>query len=226
MELRATAQLLRRWWWLIAIPTLIAGLAALPALSAATGSTGGYSTVLHFSAAQNPQEQLPAESDLQDVWLASELTVNALSAWARTESFRREVSSAPGIVSGDSDALGIAADHQRSIGQLFLSHPDSQALARIANAAIHVLQTQNRKYFPQLGDETATVTVLDTPTIVPVPVSLSLRLAPLLRVALGFCAGLVLAMLAYAFDPALRRREDVEALGLAVLAVLPREKLR
>ena len=60
----------------------------------------------------------------------------------------------------------------------------------------------------------------------PVPVSLNLRLGPLLRVALGFCAGLVLAMLAYALDPALRRREDVEALGLAVLAVLPREKLR
>ena len=229
MELRAIVQLLRRWWWLIVIPTLIAGLAALPdlsALSAATGSGGGYSTVLHFSAAQSPQEQLAPESDLQDVWLASELTVNALSAWARTESFRREISNAPGIVSGDSDALGIAADHQRSIGQLFLSHPDSQALARLANAAIHVLQTQNRRYFPQFGDEAATVTLLDRPTIVHVPVSLSLRLAPLLRVTLGFCAGLVLAMLAYALDPALRRREDVEALGLAVLAVLPREKLR
>ena len=104
MELRAIAQLLRRWWWLIVISTLIAGLAALPALSAATGSGGGYSTVLHFSAAQSPQEQLAPESDLQDVWLASELTVNALSAWARTESFRREISNAPGIVSGDIDA--------------------------------------------------------------------------------------------------------------------------
>ncbi len=223
MELNALVQLLRRWWWLIVLPTLIAGIAALPSLAAANVATGGYTTVLHYSAAQRPLEQLPPESDMQDVWLASELTVNALSAWARTESFRMEIRAVPEIQIGDVVQLGIAADHQRSIGQIFLSHPNPQSLERIADSAIHVLQTKNRKYFPQLGAETATVTILGTPVIVPAPLSLSSRLAPLLRVALGLCAGIVLAMLAHTFDPALRSREDVEALGLVVLAALPRE---
>ena len=107
LELRALARLLRRWWWLIVFPTLAAALAALPALSATAESDGGFTTLLHYSAARQQDEQLP-ESDLQDVWLASELTVNALSAWARTESFRREISVAPGVQPGDTDALGIA----------------------------------------------------------------------------------------------------------------------
>ncbi len=226
MELHVTARFLRRWWWLIVIPTLISTLAALPVLDQAGSASGGFTTVLHYSAARNPGAELPPGSTMQDVWLASELTVNALSAWVRTDSFRREIDDAPGVNEGDTDALSIAADNQRSVGQIILNHPDDQALGRLAAAAIHVLQTRNRHYFPQFRDEAASVILLDTPAIVPAPAPLGQRVAPLLRIAAGLLAGRVLAMLAHTVDPTLREREDVEALGLAVLATLPRDRLR
>ncbi len=223
MELRAIVDVLRRWWWLIAIPTLMAGVATLPALPQLSAGNSGYSTVLHFSAAQQPTEVLPADSGLEDVWLASELAVNAISAWVRTESFRRELEAAPGVESGDIAALVIASDNHRSIGQLFLNHSDAQSLLRIATAAAGVLQNSSRNYFPQFTEGSATVSLLDAPTISPVPVPLGQRMAPLLRIALGLVTGLILVMIAHTFDPALRTREDLEMLGLAVLATLPRK---
>jgi len=225
MEFSALAEILRRWWWLVVIPTLLAGLAALPALRAADAANGGYGTLLHYSAVQAADGQQPA-SGMEDLWLASELAVHALSAWTRTDSFRRELGAAPGMMPGDVDALAIAADNHRSIGQLFLNHPDAPALTRSADAAIHVLQMRNHAYLPQLGEGATTVSVLDRPNIVPAPPPLSARLAPLLRVALGVGAGLVLVLLAHTFDPALRQRREVEALGLTVLATLPRDRRR
>ena len=223
MELRAIVAVLRRWWWLVAIPTLMAGLFALPALPEVSKSSSGYGTVIHFSAAQRSTEALPAESGLEDVWLASELAVHAIAAWARTESFRRELAAAPGVESGDMAALAIASDNHRSIGQLFLNHPDSQSLLRLARAATEVLQNTARNYFPQFAEASAAVSLLDAPTITPAPVPLGQRLAPLLRIALGLVAGSILVLAAHTFDPSLRTREDLEMLGLPVLATLPRQ---
>ncbi len=223
MELRAILAVLRRWWWLVAIPTLMAGIVALPALPEVSKSSSGYGTVIHFSAAQQSTEALPAESGLEDVWLASELAVHAIAAWARTESFRRELAAAPGVESGDIAALVIASDNHRSIGQLFLNHPDSQSLLRLATAATEVLQNSTRNYFPQFAEDSAAVSLLDAPTITPAPVPLGQRLAPLLRIALGLVAGSILVLAAHTFDPALRTREDLEMLGLPVLATLPRQ---
>ena len=222
MELRAIVDVLRRWWWLVAIPTLMAGIAALPALPQVSESSSGYGTVIHFTAAQQSTEALPADSGLEDVWLASELAVHAIASWARTESFRRELEAAQGVESGDMAALVIASDNHRSIGQLFLNHPDSQSLLRLATAATEVLQNTSRDYFPQFAEGSAAVSLLDAPSITPAPLPLGQRLAPLLRVALGLVAGLILAMAAHTFDPALRTPGDLEMLGLPVIATLPR----
>ncbi len=223
MELRAIVDVLRRWWWLVVIPTLLASIATIPALPQLSESSSGYGTVMHFSAAQHSTEAMPSDDGLEDVWLASELAVHAISAWVRTESFRRELDAASGVESGDIAALAIASDSHRSVGQLFLYHPNAQSLLRIATAAADVLQNTSRNYFPQFAEASAAVSLLDAPTITPTPVPLSQRLAPLLRVALGLVAGIMLVMVAHTFDPALRKREDLETLGLPVLATLPRK---
>ena len=145
MELRAIVDVLRRWWWLVAIPTLMAGVATIPALPQVSQTSSGYGSVIHFSAAQRSTRDLPAEGGLEDVWLASELAVHAIAAWARTESFRRELDATPGVEPGDVAALAIASDDHRSIGQLFLNHPDAQPLLRLATAATEVLQNTSRR---------------------------------------------------------------------------------
>ena len=222
-ELFAAVRVLGRWWWLVVIPILFSLLSALPSLPAMNRTTSGYATTLHFSAAQQPPEQMLAESSIMDLWLTAELAVHAISTWVRTESFRNELGGAPGLQDGDLDALGIASDSHRSIGQLFLSHPDAQALQRIAAAAIDVLLSRSGDYFPQFDEGTVSVTVLDAASVGPVPVPLSRRLTPLIRIALGIGVGLVLAVLAHSLDPYLRSRSDVEALGLAVLVSLPKD---
>lgn len=221
MELRLIGRVLLRYWWLVLIPTAAAVAVALPA-ALAQETAGGFTTVIHFSAAQVPEALPPRDGDFQDLWLASEYTVNALAAWAVTDGFRQELAR---LANGRFDAgrLGIAADNARSVGQLFLSYPDADGLRVAVDAAVQVLKTRTIDYFPQVGSAPAAVTIFGQPSVVPAPPPLTDRFGPVIRVALGLLAGVGLAFLAHYLDPTLRRREDVEALGLPVLAVLPRK---
>ena len=91
MELTLIIRILRRRWWLILIPVVIALIVAVPDfLNRGSAVSGGFTTQIRYSAAQ--QFNLPArDGDYQDVWLASELTVNAFTDWVRSGSFREEI---------------------------------------------------------------------------------------------------------------------------------------
>lgn len=226
MELMQMARIILRRWWLVLIPVVIAGIWVAPdLLNRSPTAAGGFSTLIRYSAAQEYDALPPRDGDLQDLWLASELTVNALTAWVQTQSFRSEVAmkTAEAGLEIDPNALGIAADNERSVGKLELSWPDSAELEIIARAALDILQTRSGAYFPQMGSTAPDVTLLDTPQITPAPPPLTNRFAPFIRVGLGLLAGLGLAFLAHYLDPTLRRREDVETLGLPVLAHLPKD---
>lgn len=223
MELMLVWRVLRRWWWLILIPTAIAGVFAGRELLSGPGASGGFTSTVRYSAAQVLQAIPGRDGDFQDVWLASELTVNALTDWVRSSSFRVEVQQmlddTPGI---DLSGLGVAADNKRSVGLITLSYGDAVVLEDIVSAAIDVLKTRAQAYFPQLGGEPAQVTILDTPVVTPAPPPITNRLGPLIRVALALLGGVVLAFLAEYLDPTIRRRDQVEALGVQVLGSLPK----
>lgn len=51
MELIALWEVLRRRWWLIAIPTLVVFLSLLPTFSRMLNSTSSYSVAIRFTAA-------------------------------------------------------------------------------------------------------------------------------------------------------------------------------
>jgi capsular polysaccharide biosynthesis protein len=232
LELRQIVLILLRRWWLVLIPVVVTAVLSVPDIIAGPAAAGAaFTTTIHYSAAQQleAQELPPRDGDYQDIWLASEYTVNALTAWALTDSFRQEIAAeaeARGL-EVNVGALGIAADNERSIGQLTLVWPDGEELAVLAAATIEVLRERNQDYFPQLGGEPADVTILDSiVTINAVPAPLTNRFAPVLTIALGLAAGIGLAFLAHYVDPMLRRREDLEALGLTVVATLPRQRGR
>jgi capsular polysaccharide biosynthesis protein len=65
--------------------------------------------------------------------------------------------------------------------------------------------------------------VLNAPRVVPAPPPLTDRFAPLIRIGLGLLAGVALAFLAHYLDPVLRGRDDLESLGLPVVASIPRK---
>jgi capsular polysaccharide biosynthesis protein len=225
MELALIFRILLRYWWLVLIPVAVTAVLAAPALlDRGPAVHGGYSTAISYSAAQQLEAIPNRDGDYQDVWLASELAVNAFTDWITSNSFARAVAEAASARGSEiaAGSLAIAADNERSVGRIFLTWPDAETLAVIADSAIEVLRTGSAAAFPQLGGAPALVTVLDEPVITSAPPPLADRFGPFVRLALGLAAGIGLAFLAHYLDPFLRRREDLESLGLPVVSTIPR----
>jgi capsular polysaccharide biosynthesis protein len=228
VELMLFIRVLLRRWLLVAIPVVIAAAVAVPALLApASASGGGYSTVIRYTAAQVIEAIPGRDGDFQDVWLASELAVNAFTEWIRSGSFRDEVRARlPADVAERVNAGTFGADNERSIGQLFIAATDAATLEQFAEAAQSVLTTQTGAYFPQLGGQPAQVTLLDRPEISAAPAPITSRLGPLIQLAVALLGGIGLAFLVEYLDPYIYRRDQLDALDLRVVAVVPTHRGR
>jgi capsular polysaccharide biosynthesis protein len=225
MELWLIFKVLLRRWYLVLIPTVIVAIVTVPdIIDNEPSGAGGFSTVIRYTAAQQLDAIPNRDGDYQDVWLASELTVNALTEWVRTNRFAEAVAeqAAEQGVEIDSAALVIAADNERSIGQIFINWPDADELRTIAAMTVIVLEVRSQDAFPQLGGEPAQVEALDDPVVNPVPPTLPNRLRPLIQLALGVIAGVGLAFLVEYLDPTLRERNELERTGLTVVGTIPR----
>lgn len=225
MELRLILKILLRRWWLVALPPII-----VAAYSIITYHSPApiYSTTLRFSVGYTPQTDAPTLYDkFYPAWLTSEYIAGGLGDWAKTGNFAQHVADTAATngqtITADEAAGSIAAsDHQRSIVILYFSSSDQGKLSAIASASIKVMQTLNGVIFPQNGPSGATVTPLDAVSITPAPLSLKTRLDIPIRVALGLALGILLAFIAYYFDPRIRDQEEVEALGYKIVGEIPK----
>ncbi len=221
------AELFRILWRrlpLIAAPVLVSALISLPQLFGATAQTSsGYSTEIRYSASQKLDID-KHDGDYTDIWLASEHTVDALTDWARSSSFRGEIRQRLGDAAGSMEDLSIAADNARSVGLLYLSHPSGDSLSAIAEAAMIVLASRSQGYFPQLGGEPAQVTFLAQPAVVPAAPAMSSRLLPLMQIAAALFIGLALALVAEFMDPRIHHADDLRRQGFHLLGSVPRQR--
>jgi capsular polysaccharide biosynthesis protein len=231
MELIQVMRVLLRRWYLVVIPVVIVAAVSVPQLlrQETTGSVG-YTTTVRYTASQSLEAIPDRDGDFQDVWLASELAVNALTEWLRTTGFADEVNAllAEQGVTGNAgetvDLRGrIATDNERSIGTIQISWVDAETLPQIVDAVLEVMQTRSAETFPQLGGAEANIRLLDDPVIAAAPPGITDRLRPLLQIGLALLAGIALAFLADYLDPVVRRRDQVESLRLPVMAVIPRD---
>jgi capsular polysaccharide biosynthesis protein len=99
------------------------------------------------------------------------------------------------------------------------SDPD-QALA-ILTAAVEVLQQEAPAYFGRLGLEEPRVTLFDGPGVSPLPPSLTQRLDLPVRLLLALIAGVALCFLLDYLDDSVRGRQELEGMGIPVLAEVP-----
>jgi len=225
LELSILINIVRRWWWLILIPIVITTALALPELLNRGGAaSGGFSTMISYSAAQSMEAIPRTDGDYQDIWRASELTVDAFTDWVRGSAFAQAVAdvTAERGVTIDPRALVVNADNEGVVGRVYLNWSNADELQAITDASIRVLQTRSQDYFAQLGGEPAAVTLLHQSPITAAPPPLTDRFGSLLRIGIGVIAGLGLAILAHALDPILRRRDDVEQLGFKILGTIPK----
>jgi capsular polysaccharide biosynthesis protein len=228
MEIWHFLRVLLRRWYLVLLPIAIVGAyVAYIFVTAPPAPSSGYTTVVRFSAAQSIDAIPNRDGDFQDVWLSSELTVKALITWAQTSSFASEVrarAAANGINIGD-QAIPIAADHERSVGQLFISWGDAAELEVLAQAALDVLREDSQRYFPQFGNQPAQVTVLDDIQISPVAAPIADRFEPWVQLGLAIVVGIGIAFLADYLDMTIRTQDELERLGLEILAGIPGDQL-
>jgi capsular polysaccharide biosynthesis protein len=229
MQIRALLAVLRRRWFIVALPAAVVAAFAL-ATAQQPGVT--YATGMRFTAGQRqPQATPPVGYDPNFFrWQTSEYIVAGLRDWVRSAAFARAVSeelARQGVAIPPDALLGnISADSSQSLLAVYVQWGDRAQTTAIAEAAVAVLQTRNGEAFPQLGGQPAEVVPLDTPDILPVieerGPSLQSRLQLPFRLALGLATGLALALLTDYFDTTVRGRKDLEDLGLAVLAEIPR----
>lgn len=231
MELIASWNVVRRRWWLIALPALVALALTLPKLPDVISPPGSYGVQMGLAVAAPPQPPTaqtttPYEDTAYVPWLASEYIVVNLPAWIASDSFAdqvRDVLAAQGMTYAAADLEGaFAAEGLRSILTLHVAWPKPAEIIPISQAAVTVLQTRNQLYFPQFAGEPVSVVPLDDIRVQSLAAPIRQRLDPLLRVAVGLAAGVALAVLAEYLDRSVRTRADVEALGLPVLAEVPR----
>lgn len=240
MELNLIWNVLRRWWWLIAVPIVITLLWALPALPDALSPPVTYGTTIRFTAAAPPSAEnaIAAATDPQArsgsyedtayvPWLASEYLVFNLPQWITSTSFANAVSrelTAQGLeVNSDDLRRAFAADANRSILQVAIGWDNEAELEQIAAVAIEILQTQSQDYFPQLASSPAIVIPLDEVEVVQTAPPLTTRLQPFVRVFIGLVFGVALAFLATYLDQTIYATDDLENAGLVVLASVPKE---
>lgn len=221
MELRLMFKvMLRRWWLVVAPPVLVAIITLFTYRAPATT----YATTLRFAVGYPPEQATASLYDRKyPAWLASEYIAGGLSDWAKTGDFAQAVADDTGSKASAVEVAGsITSDHLRSIVVLYLNGGDPDRLTAIGASAIKVLQARNAMVFPQNGASGATVTPLDTVSVAPTPPSLRARLDIPIRIALGLALGIVLAFIAHYFDPRLRDRSEVEALGLNIVGEIPK----
>jgi len=155
-------------------------------------------------------------------WLTAEYLLDDFAEVVKSEMFARDVAAVAGI-----DLPAGAIHGATSTGKLHrilsvsITWPDPDELTSIADAVVQVMRNRGSTYFAQLSTDSATISVIDPPTIQQVGPSLRQRLDLPLRLLLGLAAGVGLAFLLHYMDDTVRERADLEELGLPMLAEIP-----
>jgi len=221
MELRTYWKILIRRWWLVVVPVLVVAIYA-----AATYTPPGpvYQVVMRFSAGTKPAG-LSEDYDRYYPWLASEYVANGLADVARTGVFAEAVAERvgdPGLAGAIQGS--IVTDSAQSVMVIYLTWPNPEQIVAVADAVSAELTQNGAAYFPQLTGVEPAVHQLDRPT--PVALAPGLRtqlMGPAVKIGLALVVGVALALLWHYLDPTVREAQELEEMGLAVLAEIPRK---
>lgn len=226
---------LRQYWHIIWkrawIPALLLIVVAGASLLTTQTPPATYSTTMRFTVGVKPQELADQYSyDSYYAWLASEYLADDMTAIVSSQAFADDVNrrlaeagSPAKIPPGNISGVTIA-EKQHRILRLNVSWGDAAELADIARAIVTVMEKDSPKYLAQLGTPGALIKVIDEPSPPAAnPPSLTQRLNLPVRLLLALGAGLALTFLLDYLDDSVRGRAELEAMGIAVLAEVPRK---
>ncbi len=219
MELRDYWNILRRWWWL---PVLLVGLVAAFSLVTYHAPATVYQATIRFTIGVSADRQVQGVDPILTSYQASEYIRDDFVEILHSEMFANDVNANLTNLRISKGNISGAVEKQRRIMSMTVTWGDPEEANRIAQAASKALETQNAKYFKQLGSEGATVTIIDGPDVAPIGQRLREKLDIPIRLALALAAGLLLAFLLDYLDTTVRDSREAEALGLHVLGEIPK----
>ncbi|MCS7324160.1 MAG: hypothetical protein RMJ86_01640 [Anaerolineae bacterium] len=214
--------LLRRWPAL-ALPLII--VAIITALTTRPTPIT-YQVTLSFAVGL-PPEPLRAEAynfDRHYNWLASEYVTQGFALIVGKGMFAEAVQrrlAARGIQLGAPLAGAIRSEYRSSVMVVYVTWPDAELAAHIAQAVVDELNENYEAYWPQLkGASESPFRLMDPIVPVSVPLPLRDRFDVPVRFAAAALLGVLLAFTWHALDPFVHDRRDLEQLGLNVIATV------
>jgi len=222
MELRAYWRIVRRWWWLIVVAPLLVVAASL--LLRPQASHGAVANMrLTVGIVPESGDGRFYTYDRYYSWLTAEYLADDLSEIIRSRAFAGEVSKRLGGAVSAGQIQG-ATNPQKlhRILTVSVSASSEQQALDIANAIEATLRESVGQFLPQLSSENAAIAVIDPPALVPVGPGLREKLDLPLRAFLALALATALAFLFEYLDESVRDRDDIERLGLSLLAEIPR----
>lgn len=227
-------ELKRYWhvvWQRVWIPVLLLIVVGGASLLTYQTPPSTYSTTMRFTVGVKPQEGPDQYNyDSYYAWLSSEYLADDMTAIVSSQAFAADVNqrlvemgSAATIPPGSIGGVTIA-EKQHRILRLNISWGNETELAEIARAIVTTMEQDSPKYLTQLGTPGALIKVIDEPSPPALnPPSLTQRLDLPVRLLLALGAGLALVFLLDYLDDSVRGRSELEAMGIPVLAEIPKK---
>ena len=223
MELIRYWQIVRKRWWLIAALLAIVGVGSL--LAHDWSPPQRYTASLRFNVGIEPVPPANAEYVYNplDTWRSAEYLMDDLASAVRGSEFARRVAARMGEENVNlAGAFGAATEFR--VLTVSVVWGNREQLVQIANAAAQVLDHEGGELVGPLGDSRLVLRLIDPPAVVLVGPSLAQKLEIPIRLGLAFLAGIAGTFLLDYIDLSVRSAKELEEMGIAVLAQIPRHR--
>lgn len=219
-DIRAYWRILRSRWY---IPVFLTVLTVALSLVLAQPPPPTYVATIRFTIGVNADPNVNGQDPILGAYQASEYIRDDFVEIVHSQLFANDVNATlndPALKVSKNNISG-AVEKQRRIMSMTITWNDPDQIQRIADAAAKTLETQNAKYFAQLGSKGATVTIIDGPDIAPVTPGLRERLDLVIRAVIAFAAGVVIVFLLDSLDDTIRDGRELEKMGFTVVGEIP-----
>lgn len=213
----------RRWW----VPALTLGMTAL-LVFLRPSPPPAYVASMRFLVGVRPEPSPPGvyAYDRYYTWLTSEYLIDDFSEVVRGSEFAARVSARLAERGITVPAGAIQGSTQTGklhrLITITVTWRDPEQLKAIADAVVTTVREDSAFFFPQAFGFGTEAILVDGPHVGPVQPGLRERLDVPVRLVLALLVGLGLVFLWHYLDDTLYDRDDVEALGLAVMGEVPR----
>ncbi len=222
-DIREYWRILRARWY---IPFILTVLTVLVSVLTSQTPPPTYVATIRFTIGVNADPNVTGTDPILAAYQASEYIRDDFVEILQSQLFANDVNATlnnPALQISKNNISG-AVEKQRRIMSMTLTWNDPAQVKQIADAAAQTLETQNAKYFSQLGSQGASVTIIDGPDVSQVTPGLRERLDIPIRALLAFLAGIVLIFVFDYLDDSVRGAGDVEKMGMSVLGEIPDRK--